>query len=254
MIPILHAWNVTYGRTGRQGFSFTRSARTPILKNISLDLQAGQTLGIVGASGSGKSTLCRILSGLIAPDEGQILYQGQDFATASEAVRKKIRPAIQMIFQDPAGALDPRHTVGDIVGEALGPVPDRDTRIRTALQNVGLSAEITSRYPRAFSGGQKQRIAIARALITRPSVIIADEAVSALDVSTQAIVLNLLLDLQKRHGLSYVFVSHDLAVIRHLSHHIAVLDQGRIVESGPASDILDTPTQAATKALLENTY
>ncbi|MFT8958637.1 MAG: ATP-binding cassette domain-containing protein [Gluconobacter oxydans] len=254
MTSILQARNVTYGRTGRQGFSFARHNPSPILENISLDLQAGQTLGIVGASGSGKSTLCRILSGLIAPNEGQILYQGQDFATASAPVRKKIRPAIQMIFQDPAGALDPRQTVGDIVGEALGPVPDRDTRIRTALQDVGLSADITSRYPRAFSGGQKQRIAIARALITRPSVIIADEAVSALDVSTQAIVLNLLLDLQKQHGLSYVFVSHDLAVIRHLSHHIAVLDQGRIVESGPASDILDTPTQPATKALLENTY
>ncbi|MBS1098328.1 ABC transporter ATP-binding protein [Gluconobacter sphaericus] len=254
MIPIFQARNVTYGRTSRQGFSFTRHKPSPILKNISFDLQAGQTLGIIGASGSGKSTLCRILSGLIAPDEGQILYQGQDFATASETVRKKIRPAIQMIFQDPAGALDPRQTVGDIVGEALGPVPDRDARIRTALQDVGLSAEITSRYPRAFSGGQKQRIAIARALITRPAVIIADEAVSALDISTQAIVLNLLLDLQKRHGLSYVFVSHDLAVIRHLSHHVAVLDQGRIVESGPASDILNTPSQPATKALLENTY
>ncbi|QQX90847.1 ABC transporter ATP-binding protein [Gluconobacter sphaericus] len=254
MIPIFQARNVTYGRTSRQDFSFTRHKPSPILKNISFDLQAGQTLGIIGASGSGKSTLCRILSGLIAPDEGQILYQGQDFATASETVHKKIRPAIQMIFQDPSGALDPRQTVGDIVGEALGPVPDRDARIRTALQDVGLSAEITSRYPRAFSGGQKQRIAIARALITRPAVIIADEAVSALDVSTQAIVRNLLLDLQKRHGLSYVFVSHDLAVIRHLSHHVAVLDQGRIVESGPASDILNTPSQPATKALLENTY
>ncbi|GBR51719.1 ABC transporter ATP-binding protein [Gluconobacter sphaericus] len=254
MIPIFQARNVTYGRTSRQGFSFTRHKPSPILKNISFDLQASQTLGIIGASGSGKSTLCRILSGLIAPDEGQILYQGQDFATASETVRKKIRPTIQMIFQDPAGALDPRQTVGDIVGEALGPVPDRDARIRTALQNVGLSSDITSRYPRAFSGGQKQRIAIARALITRPAVIIADEAISALDVSTQAIVLNLLLDLQKRHGLSYVFVSHDLAVIRHLSHHVAVLDQGRIVESGPASDILNTPSQPATKALLENTY
>lgn len=254
MTPILQARNVTYGRTGRQGFSLTRRKPVPILKNISLDLQSGQTLGIIGASGSGKSTLCRLLSGLVAPDEGQILYQGQDLATASGPVRKKIRPAIQMIFQDPADALDPRQTVGDIVGEALGPIPDRNARIRIALQNVGLSADITSRYPRAFSGGQKQRIAIARALITRPSVIIADEAVSALDVSTQAIVLNLLLELQKRHGLSYVFVSHDLAVIRHLSHHIAVLDQGRIVESGPASDILDTPTQPATKALLENTY
>ncbi len=254
MTPILQARNVTYGQRSRQGFSFTRRARSPILKNISLDLQSGQTLGIIGASGSGKSTLCRLLSGLIAPDEGQILYQGQDFASASASVRKKIRPAIQMIFQDPYSALDPRQTIGDIMGEALGPVPDRDARIRKALHDVGLSADIIDRYPRAFSGGQKQRIAIARALITRPAVIIADEAVSALDVSTQAIVLNLLLDLQKQHGLAYVFVSHDLAVIRHLSHHIAVLDHGRIVEAGPASEILTAPTQPATKALLENTY
>lgn len=254
MTPILQARNVTYGRKSRQGFSVTRRERSPILENISLDVQSGQTLGIIGASGSGKSTLCRILSGLVVPDEGQILYQGQDFATASQALRKTIRPAIQMIFQDPAGALDPRQTIGDIVGEALGPASDRTARIRTALHDVGLSADMTDRYPKAFSGGQKQRIAIARALITRPSVIIADEAVSALDVSTQAIVLNLLLDLQKQRGLSYVFVSHDLAVIRHLSHHIAVLDQGRIVESGPASEILTAPTQPATKALLENTY
>ncbi|MFT8808784.1 ATP-binding cassette domain-containing protein [Gluconobacter sp.] len=226
----------------------------PILKNVSLDLPAGRTLGIIGASGSGKSTLCRLLSGLVPPDDGQILYQGQDLATAPTQVRRKIRPAIQMIFQDPYGALDPRQTVRDIVGEPLDDAPDRDARILKALEDVGLSADMANRYPKAFSGGQRQRIAIARALITRPSVIIADEAVSALDVSTQAIVLNLLLDLQKRHGLAYVFVSHDLAVIRHLSHHIAVLDQGRIVESGPASDLLAAPTQPATKALLDNTY
>lgn len=254
MSPILQARAVTYGRTDRHVFPFMRRESSPILKEISLDLSAGQTLGIIGASGSGKSTLCRILSGLVVPDEGQVLYQGQDLATAPVQIRKKIRPAIQMIFQDPYGALDPRQTVRDIVGEPLDPAQDRDARILAALEEVGLSADMADRYPRAFSGGQRQRIAIARALITRPSVIIADEAVSALDVSTQAIVLNLLLDLQKRHGLSYVFVSHDLAVIRHLSHHISVLDQGRIVESGPASDILDTPTQPATKALLENTY
>ncbi|MBF0859882.1 ABC transporter ATP-binding protein [Gluconobacter sp. LMG 31484] len=254
MSPILQARAVTYGRTDRRAFPFMRRKSSPILKEISLDLSAGQTLGIIGASGSGKSTLCRILSGLVAPDEGQVLYQGQDLATAPAQIRKRIRPAIQMIFQDPYGALDPRQTVRDIVGEPLDPAPNRDARILAALAEVGLSADMADRYPRAFSGGQRQRIAIARALITRPSVIIADEAVSALDVSTQAIVLNLLLDMQKRHGLSYVFVSHDLAVIRHLSHHIAVLDRGRIVESGPASEVLNAPTHAVTRALLENTY
>ncbi|MEJ5142988.1 ABC transporter ATP-binding protein [Gluconobacter albidus] len=243
MTSILQARNVTFGHSGRR-----------ILHAISLDVLPGQTLGIIGASGSGKSTLCRLLSGLVPPDDGQILYQGQDFATASRAVRKKIRPAVQMIFQDPYGALDPRQKVRDIVGEALDPAPDRETRILTALAEVGLSAESADRYPKTFSGGQRQRIAIARALITRPSVIIADEAVSALDVSTQAIVLNLLLDLQQKHRLSYVFVSHDLAVIRHMSHHIAVLEQGRIVESGPASTVLNSPTQPETRALLENSF
>ncbi|MBS1092221.1 ABC transporter ATP-binding protein [Gluconobacter sp. Dm-74] len=241
MTPILQARNVTFGQSGRR-----------ILHAISLNVLPGQTLGIIGASGSGKSTLCRLLSGLVPPDDGQILYQGQDFATASRAVRKKIRPAVQMIFQDPYGALDPRQTVREIVGEALDPAPDREARILKALAEVGLSTESADRYPKAFSGGQRQRIAIARALITRPSVIIADEAVSALDVSTQAIVLNLLLDLQQKHGLAYVFVSHDLAVIRHMSHHIAVLEQGRIVESGPASTLLNAPTQPETRALLEN--
>ena len=243
MTPILQARNVTFGQSGRQ-----------ILHTVSLDVLPGQTLGIIGASGSGKSTLCRLLSGLVPPDDGQILYQGQDLATASRAAREKIRPAIQMIFQDPYGALDPRQTVREIVGEALDPAPDREARILTALAEVGLSTESADRYPKAFSGGQRQRIAIARALITRPSVIIADEAVSALDVSTQAIVLNLLLDLQQKHGLAYVFVSHDLAVIRHMSHHIAVLEQGRIVESGPASTLLNAPTQPETRALLENSF
>ncbi|MBN3868213.1 ATP-binding cassette domain-containing protein [Gluconobacter kondonii] len=243
MTPILQARNVTFGQSGRQ-----------ILHTVSLDVLPGQTLGIIGASGSGKSTLCRLLSGLVPPDDGQILYQGQDLATASRAAREKIRPAIQMIFQDPYGALDPRQTVREIVGEALDPSPDREARILTALTEVGLSTESADRYPKAFSGGQRQRIAIARALITRPSVIIADEAVSALDVSTQAIVLNLLLDLQQKHGLAYVFVSHDLAVIRHMSHHIAVLEQGRIVEFGPASTVVNAPTQPETRALLENSF
>lgn len=243
MTPILQARNVTFGHFGRR-----------ILHAISLDVLPSQTLGVIGASGSGKSTLCRLLSGLIPPDEGKILYQGQDLATASRAIRRKIRPAIQMIFQDPYGALDPRQTVREIVGEALNPAPDREARILAALAEVGLSAESAARYPKAFSGGQRQRIAIARTLITRPSVIIADEAVSALDVSTQAIVLNLLLDLQQKHGLAYVFVSHDLAVIRHMSHHIAVLEQGRIVESGLASIVLNAPTRPETRALLENSF
>ncbi|GBR71964.1 ATP-binding cassette domain-containing protein [Gluconobacter kanchanaburiensis] len=254
MIPILQARDVTYHLAERQNRVFKRRFSKAILQNICLDLHGGRTLGIIGASGSGKSTLCRVLSGLVSPSGGQVLYQGQDLETAPADVRKKIRPSIQMIFQDPYGALDPRQTVRDIVGEPLADAPNRDAHIASALAEVGLSMDVAGRYPQAFSGGQRQRIAIARSLITRPSVIIADEAVSALDVSTQAVVLNLLLDLQQRHGLAYVFVSHDLAVIRHLSHDIAVLDAGHIVESGAAQDILHAPAHPVTQALIENSY
>ncbi|MBS1089364.1 ABC transporter ATP-binding protein [Gluconobacter wancherniae] len=240
-------------RSQSRSFFQPRPTR-PILQNINLHLAERETLGIIGSSGSGKSTLARILSGLLQPDNGHVSLRGEDFTNATSDVRQKLRPEIQMIFQDPQGALDPRQTVREIVGEPLLPLSltqeEREQRIVNVLRDVALPSNSLNRYPRAFSGGQRQRIAIARALITKPSVIIADEAVSALDVSTQAIILNLLLDLQERYGLSYIFVSHDLAVIRHIAHRTAVLDAGHIVETGPTADIFSNPQHDTTRSLL----
>jgi len=254
MSSLFKAQELNYSiRTPRHSFFQPRSTR-PILQNISLHLSDSETLGIIGSSGSGKSTLARVLGGLLKPDSGHVSLYGEKFTNATKDVRKKLRPEIQMIFQDPQGALDPRQTVREIVGEPLLPLSlkrdEREQRIVDVLHDVALPPDSLSRYPRAFSGGQRQRIAIARALITKPSVIIADEAVSALDVSTQAIILNLLLDLQGRYGLSYIFVSHDLAVIRHISHRTAVLDSGHIVETGPTANIFSNPEHATTRLLL----
>lgn len=208
-IPRLEARDVTLrSKTG---------SRALLLNNVSLTLEPGRTLGLIGASGSGKSTLARALAGLTIPDSGSVAFDGLPYTAATRAEWRAIRPKIQMVFQDPKNALDPRQTIGDIVGEALDASSDRDTRILAALAEVGLEADVRFRYPRAFSGGQRQRIAIARALITRPDVLIADEITSALDLTTQAQILNLLTALQLRHQLACIFISHDLRVIRRLS-------------------------------------
>ncbi|GAC88201.1 ABC transporter dipeptide transport DppD [Gluconobacter thailandicus F149-1 = NBRC 100600] len=253
MSVLLEARNIQYSVSGHTSSVFG-SRRKTVLQDVSLHVAEQETLGIVGSSGSGKSTLSRILTGLAQPENGEILFQGKDLRDAAGQVRKDIRPKIQMIFQDPQGALDPRQTVRQIVKEPLHQMAlsneEKERRVLEVLADVALPQDGAERYPRMFSGGQRQRIAIARALVTRPSVIIADEAVSALDVSTQAVVLNLLLDLQERHGLSYIFVSHDLAVIRHISHRVAVLDEGRIVETGPTLSVLDHPQQSTTRDLI----
>ncbi|OAJ67631.1 ATP-binding cassette domain-containing protein [Gluconobacter cerinus] len=254
MSHLLEARHIHYDVAGR-GTSLLRSRKPKtILQDVSLHVDKGETLGLVGSSGSGKSTLARILTGLVGAKSGQIFFEEQDITSLTGAARHRFRPHIQMIFQDPQGALDPRQTVEKIVAEPLYQTSmsaeERNRRVLDVLADVALPEDAFSRYPREFSGGQRQRIAIARALVTRPDVIVADEAVSALDVSTQAIVLNLLLDLQERHGLSYIFVSHDLAVIRHISHRIAVLDGGRIVETGPTADVLTHPQHPTTRALI----
>lgn len=253
MSALLEARNIEYS-VPEHGPPVLGSRRKIVLQDVSLHVAKRETLGIVGSSGSGKSTLSRILTGLVRPEKGEILFQGQDLRDATGQVRKDIRPNIQMIFQDPQGALDPRQTVRQIVKEPLHQMAlsneEKERRVLEVLTDVALPHDAADRYPRMFSGGQRQRIAIARALVTRPSVIIADEAVSALDVSTQAVVLNLLLDLQERHSLSYIFVSHDLAVIRHISHRVAVLDEGRIVETGPTLSVLDHPQQSTTHDLI----
>ena len=219
------------------------------LHDVSFTLQTGQSLGIVGESGSGKSTLARLVMALERPSAGRVLMNGQDLHALSPSALREARAGFQMVFQDPYGSLDPRQRVGRIVAE---PLLSPDTqRVAEALDAVGLRAADAEKYPHEFSGGQRQRIAIARALIPRPQLIVADEPLSALDVSVQAQVLNLMLDLQQQFGIAYLFISHDLAVVDHLCSEVAVMQAGRIVEHGPTDQVLRAPTHACTRALLD---
>ncbi|WP_166786049.1 dipeptide ABC transporter ATP-binding protein [Cryobacterium lyxosi] len=225
------------------------------LRDVSFDIAAGQRFGIVGESGSGKSTLMRILCVLDQPTSGTVDVLGQPIRGASERQLRDFRSRVQIVFQDPMGSLDPRMRVRDIVAEPLRHVGRTETlaRVEAQLAAVGLDADVMHRYPHQFSGGQRQRISIARALITRPRVLVADEAVSALDVSVRAQVLNLLADLVDEYQLTLVFVSHDLAVIRHLCDTVAVISDGRIVECGPTADVYDSPLHPYTQQLVSAT-
>jgi peptide/nickel transport system ATP-binding protein len=231
------------------------------LADISFSLQAGRSLGVVGESGSGKSTLARLVMALDAPTEGEVLFQGANLHQLGAAQLRAMRSGFQMVFQDPYSSLDPRQTVLRIVTEPLetlaparaNRVPDRAERRERAAQalaEVGLRTTDLDKFPHEFSGGQRQRIAIARALITRPALIVADEPVSALDVSVQAQVLNLMQDLQERYGLSYLLVSHDLAVVHLVCHDVMVLQGGRMVEQGPTEAVVRDPQHPYTQALL----
>jgi len=225
------------------------------LAGVSVQLVRGETLAVVGESGCGKSTLARALVRLIPLDGGQIVYQGEDVrALRGEALRRYNR-RVQMVFQDPYGSLNPRMTAGEMLGEVLRvhrivPRAAVAERVTELLALVGLPADAADRLPRAFSGGQRQRLAIARALAVEPAVLIADEIVSALDVSIQAQILNLLLDMQARLGLAMLFVSHDLRVVRHLAHQVAVMYLGRVVEHGVADAVFERPQHPYTQALL----
>jgi len=225
------------------------------LDGVSLALQAGRNLGIVGESGSGKSTLARLVMALEKPTAGRVLLDGTDLHALAPQALRRARADFQMVFQDPYGSLDPRRTVERIVAEPLEAI-DRSTRAEQreraaeALDAVGLRASDLQKYPHEFSGGQRQRIAIARALITRPRLIVADEPVSALDVSVQAQVLNLMLDLQDRHGVSYLFISHDLAVVGLLCDEVAVMQHGRVVEQGDPQQLFRAAEHPYTRALL----
>jgi len=222
------------------------------LRGISFTVEAGRSLGIVGESGSGKSTLARLVMALEAPTEGSVRLLGRDLNALPAAELIAARRDFQMVFQDPYGSLDPRQRVARIVAEPLIGVPEAQARQRVAeaLDAVGLRPGDADKYPHEFSGGQRQRIAIARALITRPKLIVADEPVSALDVSVQAQVLNLLADLQAEFGVTYLFISHDLAVVDHVCDEVAVMQAGRIVEYGPTERVLQQPAHAYTRALL----
>jgi peptide/nickel transport system ATP-binding protein len=223
---------------------------------VSLSIDAGRSLGVVGESGSGKSTLARAAMALEAPSSGTVSLMGQDLNALAPDALRRARRDFQMVFQDPYGSLDPRQTVERIVAEplaAIGPIAvgERRERVGEALASVGLRAGDLAKYPHEFSGGQRQRIAIARALITRPKLIVADEPVSALDVSVQAQVLNLLRDLQSRFGLTYLLISHDLAVVDHVCDRVAVMYAGRIVEEGDPRELFAAAAHPYTRALLD---
>jgi oligopeptide/dipeptide ABC transporter ATP-binding protein len=222
---------------------------------VSLTLDAGQSLGLVGESGSGKTTTGRLITRLQRPTSGQILYNGQDIAQASPSELKPLRRDIQMIFQDPYTSLNPRQPVGEIVGaplviHKLVPPRQRLARVQELLEFVGLNPEHYNRYPHEFSGGQRQRIGIARAIALQPKLLVADEPVSALDVSIQAQVINLMQDLQREFNIAFLFIAHDLSIVRHFCPDIAVMYLGKIVEQAPRDELYARPKHPYTKALL----
>ena len=222
---------------------------------ISFTVKKGETMGLVGESGSGKSTACRAVLQLLQPTSGSVLFEGQEIAGISRRQLRPLRREMQMIFQDPYASLNPRKRVGQIVGDQLkiqkmASGKELRTRVEGLLERVGLAPEHYNRYPHEFSGGQRQRIGIARALALEPKLVIADEPVSALDVSIQAQIVNLLDDLQDEFGLTYLFVAHDIGVVRHISDRIAVMNQGKIVEQGSADQVCEHPSDPYTKKLL----
>jgi dipeptide transport system ATP-binding protein len=234
------------------------NATVQALAGVSFSVRAGRTLAVVGESGCGKSTLARLLTMIESPTEGVLLIDGQDVAHADEAQRRALRRQIQIVFQNPYGSLNPRQTVGDALMEPLlvngmRDAREREAQARAMLRQVGLREEHFGRYPHMFSGGQRQRVAIARALMLKPRVLVLDEPVSALDVSIRAQVLNLLDDLQQQFNVAYIFISHDLGVVRHVADEVMVMYLGRCVEQGPRDAVFDDPKHPYTRALLSAT-
>jgi oligopeptide transport system ATP-binding protein len=240
----------------RRGFLFDRTVdHVKAVDGVSFEIGAGETLGLVGESGSGKSTTAYAALQLLRPTAGSVRFQGRELTRLHGETLRRMRREMQIVFQDPFASLNPRMTVGRIVGEplqthGLGTRRSRRASVARLLELVGLDPSYTNRYPHEFSGGQRQRIGIARALALNPKLIVCDEPVSALDVSIQAQILNLLKDLQRDFGLTYLFIAHDLAVVRTMSDRIAVMHEGRIVEQGPADRVYRAPESEYTRALL----
>ncbi len=255
--PLVQAERLARHYTVRRGL-LSGKATLRALEDVSFRLQVGQTLAVVGESGCGKSTLARQITMIETPTSGRLLIDGNDVTRASDSERRRIRRKVQIVFQDPFGSLNPRKKVSAILEEPLVINDEGDRRARAAqakdmMARVGLRPEHYDRYPHMFSGGQRQRIAIARALMLNPSVVVADEPVSALDVSIQAQVLNLLMDLQEQFRLAYVFISHDLSVVRHIADEVMVMYLGRPIEQGPSETIFRNPLHPYTRALMAST-
>jgi peptide/nickel transport system ATP-binding protein/oligopeptide transport system ATP-binding protein len=239
-------------RSGRFGFGTTL---VKALDDVSISLQAGTTLAVVGESGSGKSTLARCLLQLQPLDGGEVLFAGQDLSKMDATELRAVRKNLQMVFQDPFASLNPRMRVGELVGEGLlihglGSAAEQQQKVVSILKRVGLSEADMQKYPHEFSGGQRQRIGIARALVLKPKVVVCDEPVSALDVSIQAQILLLLKELQQEMALSYIFITHDLRVVRHIANDIVVMHRGKVVEQGKVADIYQYPQHEYTQNLL----
>lgn len=237
---------------------FAEAATLKAVDGASFTLARGQTLAVVGESGCGKSTLARMVTMIEAPTSGELTISGQNIVGASAATLKDLRSKVQIVFQNPYGSLNPRHTIGTILEEPLLvntalSKSERAEKARAMMQSVGLKPEHYERYPHMFSGGQRQRIAIARALMLDPDVLVLDEPVSALDISIQAQVLNLLAEIQEKHNLAFLFISHDLSVVRHIANDVMVMYLGRVVEQGSRDAIFANPQHPYTKALLSAT-
>jgi len=259
IVPLLEIHNLTkIFPLGESIFGGGARGEIRAVNDVSLDIQSGETLGLVGESGSGKSTLGRLVLRLIEPDSGSIRFDGHDLLGAAHSELRHLRRDMQIIFQDPFGSLDPRMRVEDVIAEPLiiheGMRPEtRRLRVAELLRAVGLDDSAMHRFPHEFSGGQRQRIGIARALALRPKFIVADEPVSALDVSVGSQIVNLLAHLQRQLGLTYLFISHSMPVVRYLATRIAVMSRGRIVETGSTEQITQHPQDAYTRSLLEAT-